>query len=135
MPDATPDKPVPYHAFETRQLSDSEGRRIELRQLVPGSPDPGRTVFRELTGIARLVLTIAGIPHDVPVPFNIPYGDGGVPDVMAAFKVFDKLAEKALKHAQETLERRFREKQIAEGSQIVLPSRSRPLQPGMVSGL
>lgn len=126
MADAPLAESVPYHIFETRYLADRDGRRIEFRQLVPGSPDPGG-VFHPLTGIARLVLTVAGTPHDIPVRFTIPYGAQGVPDIAFAFKVFDQLAERALKEAQEKLEQRFREKKIAEAAQIVIPGLNGPV--------
>jgi hypothetical protein len=123
--DATPTEEVPYHAWETRILQDSEGRTIEFRQLIPGSPDPGPAHFQEMTGVTHLMMTIhhptqGQVSRSVPVRFNIPYGDGGVPDPAAAFKVFDKLAEKAAEEAKEDLDAKIAAEKRAAASKIIV---------------
>ncbi len=132
--DATPTEDVPYHAWETRLLQDTEGRTIEFRQLIPGCPDPGPEHFTELEGITHLMMSVQHptrglLSMSVPVRFKIPMGPGGVPDVKAAFTVFDALALKAQEIAKVDLEAKLAaEKRAAASKVVVAPA-------GTVSGL
>ena len=136
----TPAEPqVPFHVYESRIINDSRGRQIEFRQLVPGSADPGKEHFHELIGMTTITIRaqlVPGMPPDeqaLPVPFNIPMGEGGgVPDIMAAFKVFDILADKAREEARTKLEAMISSRKKALGSKIVVPGRDVPMPIGLV---
>lgn len=115
MSDAPTDAPAkptaPLHQYETRYCRDSEGRRIEFRQLLPGSTDPGPEHFSEFLGTVTVNLVVAGVSNPLPVQFNIP----GVRDVMGAFKVFDGLAQKAAEQAKARMESSLMRAQLAAG--------------------
>ena len=126
MADPTPlSKEVPYHAWELRVLQDVDGRVIEFRQLLPGCADPGPEHFAELTGVTHLLMTVqhpqrGTMSKSIPVRFNIPYGASGVPDPIAAFKVFDTLAEAAQVEAKANLDQKIAFEQRAAAHKIIV---------------
>jgi len=126
----------PYHIFERRHFEDSEGRRIEFRQIVPGSfaHEPSPTEFIEFLGHTSVTVTIMGIPQGAPVRFPIV-----AKDLIAAFKMFDVEKAKAQTRAKEMAEARLREKQREMSSKIILADGSPVGDPSafvpLVSGL
>jgi len=109
----------PYHIFERRHFEDAEGRRIEFRQLVPGSfeHEPSPTEFVEFLGHTSVTVTIMGIPQGAPVRFPIV-----AKDLIEAFKLFDGERDKAQTRAKEMAEAKLREKQQEMAGQLVLPA-------------
>ena len=126
----------PYHIFERRYFEDSEGRRIEFRQLVPGSfeREPGPLEFAEFLGASSVGIVIMGVQQHAPIRFPIV-----APSLIEAFKKFDAEEIKAKERAKALAEEKLRAKQQELAGRIVVVDKMPAVPPGartpLIAGL